>query len=191
MKHPFIACIVICCLFAACNDSKKADPAEATGQAAEIKSAETPEAPSKEEELQNLAPYTTDEIKTLLPKELGGANLSDPSSGKVTGTAYAKGVYQLNDSMMVELTLFDCGGDAGAGFYKHQFLGILDRKPESEDEEVKTIDFNGNKAIEHYDNNSYRSTFTYVSGRLLVTLESEFMDIKGLKKLANTIKLAI
>jgi hypothetical protein len=179
----------MCCLFAACNNDKKTDPAQATGQTEEVKPAGTPEAPSKEEELQNLAPYTTDEIKVLLPKELGGANLSDPSSGKVTGTAYAKGLYQLNDSMNFELTLFDCGGDAGSGFYKHQFLAILDRKPESEDEEVKTIDFNGNKAIEHYDNNSYRSIFTYVSGRFLVTLESEFMDIKGLKKIANNVKL--
>ena len=188
MKHHFITCIVMCCLFAACNDGKKTDPAETTEQA-EAKPAETPETASKEEELQNLSPYTTDEIKALLPKELGGANLSDPSSGKVTGTAYAKGVYQLNDSMNFELTLFDCGGDAGAGFYKHQFLSILDRKPESEDEEVKTIDFNGNKAIEHYDNNSYRSTFTYVAGRFLVTLESEFEDIKALKKVANSLKL--
>jgi hypothetical protein len=189
MKHSFIACIVICYLFTACNNSKKPDPASANGQATEIKPAETMGAPSKEEELQSLVPYTTDEIKALLPKELGGANLSDPSSGKVTGTAYAKGLYQLNDSMSFELTLFDCGGDAGSGFYKHQFLGILDRKPESEDEEVKTIDFNGNKAIEHYDNNSYRSTFTYVSGRFLVTLESEFADIKALKKIANSLKI--
>lgn len=188
MKYYIIACIITGCLIAACNEKKPAQTG-ATEQTTEAKPAATTENLSNEEELQSLPAYTTDEIKALLPKELGGAPLSDPSSGKVTGTAYAKGLYQLNDSMSFELTLFDCGGDAGSGFYKHQFLGILDRKPESEDEEVKTIDFNGNKAIEHYDNNSYRSTFTYVSGRLLITLESEFMDIKGLKKIANSIKL--
>lgn len=187
MKYYFIACIITSCILTACSDNKKVDPANVTGHT-EV-NPEATETSSKEDELQNLAPYTTDEIKALLPKELGGATLSDPSSGKVTGTAYAKGFYQRNDSMSLELTLFDCGGDAGSGFYKHQFLGILDRKPESDDEEVKTIDFKGNKAIEHFDNNSYRSSFTYVDGRLLVTLESEFMDMEGLKKMAKSLEL--
>lgn len=138
-----------------------------------------------ENNLDDATPYTEKEIAALLPAQLEGGKLSEPDSGEIMGTHYAKGLYTINDSTAVELSLFDCAGSSGAGFYQFQFLNMLNTAPESEDVEKKTIDFNGQKAIQQLDNNSYRSTFTYPSGRLLVTLESEALDTEGLKKIAE------
>ncbi|MEI9947048.1 MAG: hypothetical protein WDN26_22850 [Chitinophagaceae bacterium] len=178
--------ILLISLALACNNNKKVDGNEATTGA---DSTTTANQLQKEEELQSLTAYTPEQMETLLPQELAGAKISDTSSGKATGTAYARGVYSPNDSTTIELSLFDCGGSEGSGFYKFQFLNMLDAAAATEEEENKTIDYKGGKAIEHYDANSYRSSFTYLADRFLVTLESESLDVEGLKKIAGGLKL--
>jgi hypothetical protein len=190
MRYLIFVCIAVSCLIIACNNNKKKGTASDTNINADSTGAHLSEInDTKEEELQELIPYSVEQMKALLPVELAGGQLSEASADKAMGTAFSKGVYQPNDSTMIELSLFDCGGNAGAGFYKFQFLNILNIKPEGEDQEVKTIDFKGGKAIEHYDFNSYRSTFTYLNDRFLVTLESENVDADGLKEIANDLKL--
>jgi hypothetical protein len=190
MRYLFFLCIAASCVFIACNNNKKngtisENPVNDDSTGAHLSEAMG----TKEEELQKLTPYSADQMKALLPEELTGGKLSEASADKAMGTSFSKGVYLPNDSTAIELSLFDCGGSAGAGFYKFQFLNVLNLKPKGEDQEVNTIDFKEGKAIEHYDFNSYRSTFTYMNDRFLVILESENVDADGLREIAGELKL--
>ena len=189
MKYLFLLCITTGCLLIACNNNQK-PTGELTGENKD--SAAGPEITKDnqeiQEELQHLSPYNTEQMKSILPGEIAGGKLSEPSSGKRSGTCYASGAYPINDSTMIELSLFDCGGDAGSGYYHYQFLNRLNAKPE-EYEEKNVSDFNGSRAIELYNFNSYRSSFTYLDTRLLVSLESETIDMEELKKIAGNLKL--
>jgi hypothetical protein len=89
------------------------------------------------------------------------------------GTAYAEADYTFNDSTEISLKIFDCAGQAGAGVYSMQYLGMMNFQSESDDEYTKTIDFNGGKAIEQGKDGS-RSTLTFLAAdRLLVTLKAK------------------
>lgn len=186
MKPLYTVLISIIILATACNNKKKSGE---TNPTAMNDSTATPAQLQKEEELQALTPYTAQQMQALLPAELAGGPLTDPSSGEATGTAFARGVYASTDTSVIELSIFDCGGSGGAGFYKYQFLNMLNAEPTSEEEEIKVIDYKGERAIEQYDADSYQSVFTYLSGRFLVTLQSEFLDIDGLKKIADGLEL--
>jgi len=182
MRFLYLLCIVALFYNTSCSDHQNNSNSIETVNDTLSKQSSLKEAEST---FENTTPYTEKEIAALLPAQLQGGKLSEPESGEIMGTHYAKGLYTINDSTAVELSLFDCAGSSGAGFYQFQFVNMLTAAPESEDIEKKTIDFNGQKAIQQLDNNSYRSTFTYPSGRLLVTLESEALDTEGLKKIAE------
>ena len=137
----------------------------------------------KTEELQKLPPYTLEQMKAFLPEELAGAKRAKFSANSAMGTAYAEADYTFNDSTEISLKLFDCAGQAGAGVYSMQYLGMMNFQSESDDEYTKTIDFNGGKAIEQGKKDGSRSTLTFLAAdRLLVTLEGENTSADQLKK---------
>ena len=143
----------------------------------------------KTEELQKLAPYTLDQMKAMLPEELAGAKRSKFSAHSAMGTAFAEADYK-NENTDVELKIFDCAGQAGAGIYNMQYLGMMNFESESDNEYTKSIEFKGGKAIEHLDKRSNRATLTYVAGdRLLVILEGKNTGIDILKKVAGELNL--
>jgi cytolysin (calcineurin-like family phosphatase) len=106
------------------------------------------------------------------------------------GAAYAEGSYPINDSTEIELKLFDCAGQAGAGIYSMQYLGMMNFQSESDDEYTKTTDFNGNRAIEHAKKDNSSASLSYLAAdRLLVTLEGRNTGIDMLKKAAGSLNL--
>ena len=144
----------------------------------------------KTEELQKLSPYTLDQIKAMLPEELAGAKRSKFSANSAMGTAFAEADYRLNDSTDLELKIFDCAGQAGAGIYSMQYLGMMNFQSESDDEYTKSIDFKSGRAIEHLNKRNNRATLTYLSGdRLLVTLEGKNTGVDLLKKVPGDLNL--
>lgn len=196
MKHLFVLISIACSLLIACNNNKK--PGEITVTSEDGKSTATIDANSlnqaadalqkKTEELQKLSPYTLDQMKAFLPEELVGAKRSKFSANSAMGAAFAEGEYTLNDSTEIELKLFDCAGQAGAGIYSMQYLGMMNFQSESDNEYTKTIDFNGGRAIEHGEKNGNRSTLTYLAAdRLLVTLEGRNTSADLLKKAAGSL----
>jgi hypothetical protein len=144
----------------------------------------------KSEELQKLSPYTLDQMKAMLPDELAGAKRAKFSANSAMGAAFAEGDYPINDSTDISLKIFDCAGQAGAGIYSMQYIGMMNFQSESDDEYTKTIDFKGGRAVEHFDKRNNQSTLTYVaSDRLLVTLEGRNTDVNLLKKIASDLNL--
>jgi hypothetical protein len=197
MKHAFLLFSAALCLLASCNNHKKpgitvtSEDGKTTTTVSPNALAETADAfTRKAEELQKLSPYTLDQMKALLPEELAGAKRSKFSANSAMGAAYAEGEYPINDSTELELKIFDCAGQAGAGIYSMQYLGLMNFQSESDDEYTKSIEFKGGKAVEHVDKRNNNSTLTYLSGdRLLVTLEGKNTGIDLLKQAAGSLNL--
>jgi hypothetical protein len=197
MKNVSLLFCVTVWLLTACNNSKKpgitvtSEDGKTTATVSTAAMAETADAFTKKtEELQKLSPYTLDQMKALLPEELAGAKRSKFSANSAMGAAYAEGEYAINDSTELELKIFDCAGQAGAGIYSMQFLGMMNFQSESDDEYTKTIEFNGSKAVEHLDKRNNRSTLSYLSvDRLLVTLEGKNTTVDQLKQIAGSLTL--
>lgn len=197
MKHLIFLLSITICLLTACNNNAKpgitvtskdgkTKTTVATNDLVQVSEAFQ----KKTEELQKLSPYTLDQMKALIPDELVGAKRSKFSANSVMGAAYAEGEYPLNDSTEVELKIFDCAGQAGAGIYSMQYLGMMNFQSESDDEYTKTIDYKGNKAVEHVDKKNNRASLTYVAGdRLLVTLEGRNTHVDLLKQAAGSLNL--
>lgn len=197
MKHAFILLCAAVCLLTACNNNKKPgitvtseDGKTTTTIQPNDLAKVSDDFQKKTEELQKLSPYTLDQMKALLPEELAGTKRSKFSANSAMGAAYAEGEYPINDSTNLELKIFDCAGQAGAGIYSMQYLGMMNFQSESDDEYTKTFEFNGSRAVEHHNNRNNRSTLTYLAGdRLLVTLEGRNTGIDLLKKVAGTLSL--
>jgi hypothetical protein len=196
MKHTLLLFCVAACL-AACNNNKTAN---ITAVSDDGKTKATVSAPDmsnaadafqkKAEELQKLTPYTLDQMKALLPEELAGTKRSKFSANSAMGAAYAEAEYEINDSTEIELKIFDCAGQAGAGIYGMQYLNIMNFQSESDDEYTKTVDFKGGRAVEHMDKHNNRGTFTYLAAdRLLVSLEGKNIDMDALKQTAANLDL--
>ncbi len=197
MKQTFLLFSAAICLLTACNNNKqpgitvKSEDGKTTTtvQASDLAGA-ADAAQKKAEELQKLSPYTLDQMKAMLPEELAGAKRSKFSANSAMGAAYAEGQYPINDSTELELKIFDCAGQAGAGIYSMQYLGMMNFQSESDDEYTKTIEFKGGRAVEHLDKRSNRSTLTYVSGdRLLITLEGRNTGVDMLKQVADGLNI--
>jgi hypothetical protein len=106
------------------------------------------------------------------------------------GAGLANGKYVINDSMEVDLNIYDCAGSAGAGIYGLQYLGMMNMQQESDEEYSKSIDFNGGKAYEHCEKATNDCTFTYFAGgRFLVTLEGDRTGIDALKQAAKGLNI--
>jgi hypothetical protein len=182
----------------ACNNNKKPGEVTVTSEdgktTATIQPGDLTQASDafqkKTEELQKLSPYTLDQMKALLPEELAGAKRSKFSANSAMGAAFAEGDYPINDSTELELKIFDCAGQAGAGIYSMQYLAMMNFQSESDNEYTKSIDFKGSKAVEHFDKRSNRATLTYVAAdRLLVTLEGRNTGVDLLKQAAGSLNL--
>ena len=194
MKHVILLAAVW--MLIACNNNKK--PGEITVTSEDGKTTATVDASNtaqaadamqkKVEELQKLSAYTLDQMKAFLPEELAGAKRSKFSANSAMGAAYAEGSYPINDSTEIELKLFDCAGQAGAGIYSMQYLGMMNFQSESDDEYTKTTDFNGHRAIEHAKKDNSNASLSYLAAdRLLVTLEGRNTGIDMLKKAAGSL----
>lgn len=197
MKYAFLIWGTAICLLTACNNNKKPGVtvvSEDGKTKATISTTDMTEVADafqkKTEDLQKLTPYTLDQMKALLPEEIAGAKRSRFSANSAMGAAYAEGEYAFNDSTELELKIFDCAGQAGAGIYSLQYLNLMNFQSESDNEYTKTIDFNGGRAVEHLDKNNNRSTLTYLAGeRLLVTLEGKNTGVELLKQTAESLNL--
>jgi hypothetical protein len=197
MKHLPILTGFALWLLLACNNNKKPGVTvtsedgrtKTTINANELAQA-SDDFQKKTEELQKLSPYTLDQMKAMLPEELAGTKRANFSANSAMGAAFAEADYKINDSTELELNIFDCAGQAGAGIYSMQYLGMMNFQSESDNEYTKSIEFKGGKAIEHLDKRSNRSTLTYVAGdRLLVTLEGKNTGVDMLKKIAGDLNL--
>jgi hypothetical protein len=140
----------------------------------------------KTEELKALPPVTLDQLKALIPETLAGGKRKSYSANSAMGAAMAEASYQVNDSTDIDIVIYDCAGEAGAGLYSMQYLGMFNMQSENETEYTKTIDFNGGKGIESCQKDGSHCELTYVSGgRFLVMLKGHHLGADALKTIGG------
>jgi len=194
MKRAITFLLVISTMIVACKSKDKITVKDDDGGKATVDVSEMAKNADKmkdrSEALQKLTPLSLDELKAALPEQIMGANRDNMEATKMAGLAnFSKADYKMNDSTEVELTIFDCAGTEGAGYYNMAFLGMSFEK-DDENEYTKTTDFNGDKAIESCQKKSNHCEFTFFGKeRYMVTLKGDNVGMDQLKKIAGDLNL--
>ena len=198
MKRFILFCLATAILLGACNNNKSKDAAsddatkektaaESTSDTKSTTSADDIQA--KLEEMRKLPSLTTDQIKALLPEELGGMKRSSFSANSAMGYGIGEARYKSDDDKEMKLVVYDCVGDAGVGIYNMMFWG-WNMEREDENGYEKTINFNGTKAIEKFEKGQDQYSLTFpASNRLLVHLEGEKTGLDAVKQAASSLNL--
>jgi hypothetical protein len=198
MKQIIVLFLACAFLITACNSNKKtvevksedgSSKASMNADAAEMQKASL-EMQKEAEELQKLPPVTIDQLKTMAPEQIMGAKRSSFQANSAAGTGVVTAEYDINDTTNVKVSIWDCGGPAGAGIYSAQYMTALNYQQESDNDYTKTIDFKGGKAIEHCQKDNSSCSITYFTGkRFMVVLDGRNMHPDGLKQVANELRL--
>jgi len=197
----FIFCLLVAAVsILACNNNKSktmtiksADGKSKVSVDVNSAAAVSNDMQKKMEELKKLTPLTTDQLKTMLPEQLMGMKRSSFNANSMMGFASAEATYKNeNDDKEIELNILDCAGEAGAGVYSLSYWTKMSMQSESDNGYTKTVDFNGDKAVETYEKGSDRYELTYVaSDRLLVTVKGEKTGLDAVKQTARDLNLKV
>lgn len=198
MKKISLFLLTIAILFAACKNNK---PKEATIVNDDGKtkvtidpttvSTNADEMTKKMEELKKLPPLTTDQLKAMLPDEIMGMKRTSFNANSMMGFASADATYKNEgEEKEIRINIIDCAGEAGAGIYSLNYWTRMNIVSENENGYTKTVDFNGQKAVETYQksNEEYELTYT-ATDRLLVSVKGEKTGLDAVKQTAQNLKL--
>lgn len=201
MKPLFSLLLMGAVALSACNNDKQythtetSDDGTTTTTSVNLTGMESTadEMTQKMEELKKLTPLTLDQLKALLPETINGVKRSSFNANSTMGFAMAEAEYRKEeDDRELKLAVFDCAGEAGSGIYGMSYWTKMNMQQESDDGYVKTVSFNGDKAVETYQKGSNETTLTYVAAnRLLVTLTGHNMDINEVKAIGESLKLKL
>jgi hypothetical protein len=143
----------------------------------------------KMEELKKLTPYNTDQLKAMLPEEMMGMKRTNFNANSMMGFASADATYKnAGDEKRIQLTIFDCAGEAGAGIYSLNYWSRMSMQSENENGYTKTIEFNGGKAVENYSKTEEEYELTFVTNdRLLVSVKGNQVGLDAVKQAAQSL----
>jgi hypothetical protein len=196
MKIVFLLCAAGV-LLVACNNNK---PADAGKGGITVKTEDGKEKVSvslgemakwgeemerRSTEMKKLTPLSTDAMKSLLPETLAGIPRSEFNVVNSMGYAVGTATYKINDTADIQLAISDCAGEMGAGFFAMTFGLGMNVQSENDKGYTKTIEMNGQRAIESYEkyNNKYQLTFMGTD-RFVVNMESENIPLEKMKEAA-------
>lgn len=198
MKKLFFLYAVSIILFSACNNDKKqtsvtpakTEPEKTTVDENEPAAAGQAVLEKKVEELNKLLPLSLDLVKALLPEELGGMKRTSADANNSMGFSAGQAEYVKDDTVKIRLSIFDCAGEAGSGFYSVNYWNKLNNNTENEKGYTKTIDFNGGKAIEGFDKETAEYRLMYPSGdRYLIGISGERTGLDAVKAAAKNLNI--
>jgi hypothetical protein len=189
MNRLFFPLILCMLLLTVCNNNKKTGEATLADKN-EKKSIDSNQLQKKLESLQELTLLTPDNIKALLPEQLMGAKGSNYEARSAIGTSVASAEYMFDDSSIVKIDIWDCGGPGGAGYYNRQYTTVMNDQAENEGGYKKVTEFNDNIALELCKEGGNNCSFTYFTGsRFWIVLYGDKTAIDRLKKIAEGLKL--
>jgi hypothetical protein len=194
MKKNLLFLIAAVLLFAACgSDKKQEDEKQALVTEKEVSkepestAISTDKTEAKIEELKKLKPISNESLKAILPEELNGLKRTSYNVVNM-GFAMGQAEYKVGDDGEIKVIVYDCVGEAGSAFYGMNYFSRLNMEQEDENGYTKSVDFEGAKAIEHFDKSSQNYTLTYVTAdRFLVSLEGRNASYDQLKSLARAL----
>jgi hypothetical protein len=198
MKYFILPCLVSVCMLIACNSNKtkdsKTEEANKETSTTEASSdnktqATADEAQKKIDEMKKLPALSNEQLKAMLPEELAGMKRKSSFVSSNLGYGIAQAGYKSDDGKEIRLVVYDCVGEAGAGWYSMMFWG-WNMEQEDENGYQKTTTFNGNKAIEKYEKGQDQYTLMFpANNRLLVNIEGEKTGLDAVKQAANSLNL--
>ena len=143
------------------------------------------------EEMKKMPALSTDQIKSIFPENLMGMKRTSYSANSMMGYGVGEARYKSDDGKEIKVSVLDCVGEAGVGFYNLMYWGM---NMESEDENgyKKTITYNGTKAIESYEKNQERYGLMFpANNRLLVNVEGDNTGLDMVKQAAGSLNLKV
>ena len=194
-----ILVVMLCSLgMASCNNNPgkvtvKSDDGKTTATV-DLSSAEktTTEMQNKAEALKKLAPFTVDQLKTLLPEELAGIKRTNYNASTAMGIAAGDAEYRKDDNTVIRISVFDCAGETGAAYYSATYWMKMNMQSESDNGYTKTVDFMNAKAVESYEKSSNKYTLVFLANdRVLVSIEGENVPLDGLKEAAKSLNVKV
>lgn len=185
MKQILLA-IMVSFLFSACGGKKTEDKKET--KEATVKAISTPvdEKTQKTEELKKAPQLTLEQMRALLPNELDSAKGRNFLSSTQFGYGLASIEYPKSKSRLIKVTLYDCAGELGSANYFENYWNYLNVNKQTDQDFTKTIDFEGDKAIETFKKDMNLSTITFaIRGRLIIIMEGKNMEPEELESVAK------
>jgi len=185
----FVAMVSI--VFVACG-GKKADDTENKNVAVKAMTAPVDERAQKTEELKKAHQLTLEQMRLLLPSELDSARERNYLASTQFGYGLASVEYPKSKSRSIKVTLYDCAGELGSTNYFENYWNNLNVQHQNENEFMKTIDFEGGKAVETFKKDLNLSTLTFVvRGRLVITMEGKNLSPEELQAAAKKLHAKI
>jgi hypothetical protein len=193
MKNFFLLFLVFNVLFA-CNNNKAKGSDDNTARNDSMQGVtaadESDVIQKRMEQMKQLKPLTAEQVKSLFPDELAGMKQSEYKATNSEGYEVGEAHYDSGDGKSLDVTIFDCAGEAGAGKYNIMYVGYLNTESEDNNGYKKSIRFNGDKAIETYDKKQESYSILFLSGdRLLVNVEGEHLELDAVKQAASGLNL--
>jgi len=180
----FLFVAVVSIVFAACG-GKNADT-ENKDLAVKAMTAPVDERAQKTEELKKASQLTLEQMRVLLPSELDSAKERNYLASTQFGYGLASIEYPKSKSRSIKVTLYDCAGELGSANYFENYWNNLNVQHQSENEFMKTIDFEGGKAVETFKKDLNLSSLTFVvRGRLVITMEGKNLSPEELEAAAK------
>jgi hypothetical protein len=143
------------------------------------------------QDLLNKPPQSEDGMKNLLPSTLMGAHPENINVSPASGPIEASADYRVNDSTTIHISIIDCAGPAGTGYFSLQYMDAVAENSADDETTMKQVTFNGRKAFESCQKDATSScTFTFLTGdRYLVYAESRTAGIDLLKQAAGSLHI--
>lgn len=143
------------------------------------------------EELKKIPAVSNDALKSFFKEEIVGIKRSSFSVQNSMGYAVGQATYKKNDTAEYRISIYDCAGEMGSGFYSMMAMTRLNIETEDENGYEKTIDFMGSKALKSYKKYNEHFSLSFISAeRFWVQAEGDHTSFQDLEVFINSIDIA-
>jgi hypothetical protein len=182
----FLLVAIVSIIFVACGGRKPADKTENKDVAVKAMATPVDEKAQKTEELKKAPQLTLEQMRVLLPHELDSAQERNYVASTQFGYGLASVEYPKSKSRSIKVTLYDCAGELGSANYFENYWNNLNVQHQTENDFMRTIDFEGGKAVETFKKDLNLSTLTFVvRGRLVIIMEGKNLSPEELQAAAK------
>jgi hypothetical protein len=143
------------------------------------------------EELKKLPPISNEVLKSFFKEEANEIKRSSFSVQSNQGYSIGEATYKKNDSTEYKVSIYDCVGEMGSGFYSLISLSKLNMETEDENGYEKTIDFMDTKAMKSYKkyNEQYQLSY-FAANRFWVQMEGTHITYEDLQNFIADLDLS-
>ncbi len=195
---PFIGICIVAIISCKSNTNKSTDTTSNNDKTSVLDKVENiskmgkiaEEATARMEELKKIPPVSNDALKSFFKEESSGIKRSSFSVQNSMGYSIGEATYKKNDSVEYKITIYDCAGEMGSGFYSLMAMTKLNMETEDENGYEKTIDFMGTKALKSYKNYDQQCSLSFVSAeRFWVQLNGTHTNFDDLQVFIDDMEL--